>query len=699
MMAVPVLRGQWRTITLGDGTQVKVEAVGDEWCHFWRSATGNAYIEKNNVYVKTDVHKLQEAAEVKRTEVNAHRAARFEKYFGNQYGTISNGKRKAIGGFKQLTGVHKGLVLLVEFNDFHFLPEHTSDFYRRVLNDGGVMHADLAERGYGESVKQYFYDQSNDKFSVDFDVAPIIRMPKNHDSYTNDMRGIIRYAINELKQDPSYDWAQYDWDNDGEIDMVFVLYAGYGQATKTDDLTLIWPHESTIGYSKPNAGGKVFNTYACANEINWNFGEGDLDSGIGTFCHEFAHCLGYPDLYDICSNSGPGCNLTSMNYWDLLDSGSYNGGGFCSAPFSIYEKMTAGWITPAELEVDKEYNNLRPITDKDGGDVLVMTNPNNKNEFYAFEPIQNRSWATGFYGAKGLRILHIDYNANIWSYNLVNCAQYPNYNKRSRYTYIPADGSYVCEKTSQIKGDLYPYKGVREFAGEWSAGDQNGDKKCSIKLTDITLNEDNTVSFKTVLNEGTPNERPEGAVFYESFNKCIGTGGNDNIWRSNETDDLITDNVWTTTAGKGANKCAMFGTNTQVGIATTENIIIEPGEYIVKFKVGSYNTETGSITLGDPSNDNTFFEHTTFNVESDKWNECETYMKTDGNLSLRFRGPARKRWFLDEISIVKDGSSTGIQEITNAKATAKTPSFNLQGQKVDGGYRGIVIRNKKKFIK
>ena len=28
MMAVPALRGQWRTITLGDGSQVKVEAVG-----------------------------------------------------------------------------------------------------------------------------------------------------------------------------------------------------------------------------------------------------------------------------------------------------------------------------------------------------------------------------------------------------------------------------------------------------------------------------------------------------------------------------------------------------------------------------------------------------------------------------------------------------------------------------------------------
>lgn len=493
VMAVPVQRGQWKTITLDDGSILNVEAVGDEFCHYWRSSNGDAYILVDNKYVKTSAHELSESVARQRAEVSAVRAARFEKFFGNRFGERPD-DMKRLPELRQLTGVHKGLVLLVEFSDIHFEPIHTPEFYKKVLNEGSAGNPDLQARGYGESVKQYFFDQSNDNFSVDFDVSPIIRMPQDHSAYTHDVRSMIRYAIDVLQSDPDYDWTQYDWDDDGEVEMVFVLYAGYGQATKSDDTTLIWPHESTIGFNKPVIGGKTIDTYACSNEINWNWGNGDMDSGIGTFSHEFSHCLGYPDLYDVC---GACQDMTAMDYWDLLDAGSYNGSGFCPAPFSAYEKMTAGWLTPIELEVDKEYDHLRPITDKDGGDVYIMTNPNNNNEFYAFEPIQNTGWAEGFYHAKGLRVLHIDYEPNAWSYNLVNCAQRPVINNISRYTYIPADGSYECTMTSQIRGDLFPYKNNDYIELEWNTGDADGNTACSMRLYDIRLNDDNTVSFKT----------------------------------------------------------------------------------------------------------------------------------------------------------------------------------------------------------
>lgn len=697
-MAVPVQRGQWRTITLADGSQVRVEAVGDEFCHFWRSAAGDAYIQVGDKFVKTNAHELSEAAEAQRAEVYAHRAARFEKYFGHNFSDVSDGKKK-LPGFKQLTGVHKGLVLMMEFQDIHFLPEHTPDFYKRALNEGGVKHADLAARGYGESVKQYFLDQSNDKFTVDFDVAPILRMPKAHGSYTNGVRDMIRSAITELKKDPSYDWAQYDWDNDGEIDMVFVLYAGYGQATKTNDKTLIWPHESTISYNKPTAGGKTFDTYACANEINWNWGDGDLDSGIGTFCHEFAHCLGYPDLYDVCKNNDPeekGCGLTAMDYWDLLDSGSYNGSSFRPAPFSIYEKMTAGWITPKELEADKEYNNLRPITDKDGGDVFIMRNPNNKNEFYAFEPIQSRSWAAGFYNAKGLRVLHIDYDANAWSYNRVNCKEYPSITSHSRYTYIPADGSYVCETTSQIRGDLFPYNSKNHVELEWNKGDKDGNTECPIRLYGITLNSDNTISFKTEAVRSA--EAPEGALYYESFSKCSGEGGNDDTWSNIIFTDLVPDNNWIAPLGKGGRKCMIVGSNTQPGIATTDAIAFEPGEYKLSFKAGRYDNEVPKITLSDPNNATTTFGQTSFDLVAGKWNEFTTTITVGTTASIRFRASSKGRFFLDEVVVLPKGEADAIAPIMQNAECGMLNYFNLAGQRVGKDYRGIIIKNGKKYL-
>lgn len=43
-MAVPAKPGVWRTISLTDGTQVKVQLVGDEFMHFYQSADGTRYL-------------------------------------------------------------------------------------------------------------------------------------------------------------------------------------------------------------------------------------------------------------------------------------------------------------------------------------------------------------------------------------------------------------------------------------------------------------------------------------------------------------------------------------------------------------------------------------------------------------------------------------------------------------------------------
>lgn len=689
VMAVPVQKGQWKTITLADGSKVRVEAVGDELCHYWRSAAGDAYVQQNGVFVKADAHELEEAVESKRFEIGAQRDARFEKYFGNKFGVVAKDKQRL--GLKKLSGTKRGIVLLVEFSDTHFIEEHTTDFYLKVLNEGGP-----TERGYGKSVKQYFSDQSNDKFTVNFDVSPIIRMPNAHGKYTDNVPAMIRYAISELKsKNPNLNWDAYDWDNDGEIDMVFVLFAGYGQASKTDDETLIWPHESSFGYNKPVVGSKTVNTYACANEINWNWGDGDIDSGIGTFCHEFSHCLGYPDVYDPCY----GCSekgLSEMSYWDLLDSGSYNGDGFCPAPYSVFERWTAGWVNLVELEAGKEYNNLRPITDKDGGDVYVMTNPNNKNEFYAFEPIQNKDWASGFYKAQGLLVLHIDYADNPWNYNLVNCAKYPSINDHSRYTYVPADGSFVAEYTSQIRGDLFPYKTNNYIELEWNTGDKYGNKACPIIIRNIKLNSDNTVSYVTEKAEEPT--VPEGLVYYESFNKCSGTGGNDDVWSDIAIADLQADNEWTVAVGNGARKCALFGSNTQIGIATTAAITFEPGTYVLTFKAGRYGNEVPKITLSDPSNTTTTFSQTTFELTAGQWNDCKAVITVGEKANIRFRASSKGRWFLDEVMIQKaDADAIDVVTVPSA-ANKNAGAYNLNGQKVGAGYRGITIKNGKKFF-
>ena len=44
-MAVPAKRGVWKTLKLNDGTEVRVQLVGDEHAHFWVSEDGKTYIQ------------------------------------------------------------------------------------------------------------------------------------------------------------------------------------------------------------------------------------------------------------------------------------------------------------------------------------------------------------------------------------------------------------------------------------------------------------------------------------------------------------------------------------------------------------------------------------------------------------------------------------------------------------------------------
>ena len=44
MLAIPAKRGQWKTITLSDGRQVRVELRGDERAHWWEDSLHQRYV-------------------------------------------------------------------------------------------------------------------------------------------------------------------------------------------------------------------------------------------------------------------------------------------------------------------------------------------------------------------------------------------------------------------------------------------------------------------------------------------------------------------------------------------------------------------------------------------------------------------------------------------------------------------------------
>ena len=217
------------------------------------------------------------------------------------------------------------------------------------------------------------------------------------------------------KADSSVNFADYDWDGDGYVDQVYVVYAGKGEADGGASTT-IWPHEwslSSASYYGDGSGtltldGVKIDTYACGGELNGSTG---TIAGIGTMCHEFSHCLGYPDFYDTDYSGGQG-----MGEWDLMDSGSYNGkwngghsdwpemnAGYEPAGYTAFERWCAGWIEPIVLSDPQKITNMKPMggTQEGGivdhGDAYVIYMPGSKKtiegEYYMLENRQQAGWS------------------------------------------------------------------------------------------------------------------------------------------------------------------------------------------------------------------------------------------------------------------------------------------------------------------
>lgn len=341
-----------------------------------------------------------------------------------------------------VTGKRKGLVILVNFKDKKMQSKHTQAEWNDYFNKVGYN-----KYGNNGSVHDYFYAQSYGKLDLEFDVIGPVTVSKNMASYgANDAQGndidpagMIKEACELAYAKEKMDMSQYDWDGDGAVDQVYVIYAGYGEAAGGEANT-IWPHEWDIqggGYSLV-LGGQRIRTYACSSELNG--GSGTYISGIGTACHEFSHCMGIPDFYD---TAGGGC--FGMDAWDLMDYGSYGGDGYEPTGYNTYEKWVSGWIEPTILTEPCYIKNMKPLSD--APEACVVFNEANKNEYYIFENRQLKGTDVALPN-HGMLVIHVDYDQKVWFDNEVN-----NTSNHQRFTVVPADNKLTSET---VTGDTYP---------------------------------------------------------------------------------------------------------------------------------------------------------------------------------------------------------------------------------------------------
>ena len=367
-------------------------------------------------------------------------------------GAAHSQPRQVGGDFYQ--GVRHQLVIMASFKDKSFQDDEnmTIEKWNKVFNERNYVEGNLVG-----SVHDYFYAQSYGEFDLRFDLLYIalndsVKKYRSTGSYGDDENS--QYLVNDLAdvlQTYDIDWSKYDWNGDGFVNQLMIIFPGKGQ-NNGGGSNSIWPHQWWLSqrlkdrvpneYCEPRQmiyNGKEYwiDCYCALQEIagNKTFGS------FGTICHEYTHCFGFPDFY------GPS---QSPHNWDLMDYGNNNGSGLCPPGYSAHERFLMGWLKPIVLAEETSVTDMPALGDEP--QAYMICNDGYENEFYMVENRQQRGWDAELPGS-GLVVFHIDFDKDIW---LGINSEMPNMSSKLRYHIFPANN---IMSYKQSKGWAYPFDG------------------------------------------------------------------------------------------------------------------------------------------------------------------------------------------------------------------------------------------------
>ncbi len=387
LLAVPARPGFFRYVQ-PDGSAIMLQKVGDEFGHMILNEAGEAVeLGDDGFYHRLD----SGTAGLRRSAMRIRRAA-------------ARRLRQSRAPAKGIAfGQKHFLVILVEFSDLHFTVDNPNDAFTRLLNQPGY-----SGNGAVGSARDYYYENSHGFFEPVFDVYGPVEVGSGYayyganDSRGNDLRPHQAVIDACKKMDPEIDFSRYDLSGDGYVDMVFMYYAGYGEADYQGDRNVIWPHqwyiEGGAGVSFEVDGVKL-DSYACTNELNPD----DTMCGIGTACHEFGHAMGLPDFYD--TDYAKNGEASALFEYSLMCSGSYNNEGRTPPYFNMVERIMLGWL-PEDSILDFKSSGtvtIPPVNEN----VAYRTLTDMAGESFVYECRGESGWDAALPG-HGLLVYHMD---------------------------------------------------------------------------------------------------------------------------------------------------------------------------------------------------------------------------------------------------------------------------------------------------
>ena len=356
------------------------------------------------------------------------------------------------GQYLQHSGTPRVLTILAAFQDLDFVVNDPVKAFDQYLN--GDKQEDLGNKNQLNiaSVRQYFEICSHKQFSPQFDVVGPITLPQKMSYYGGSSSNgsddkFSDFCKDAMEQAKSLvnDWSVYDNDKDGRVELVCVIFAGFGQNQGGADST-IWAKASYQNL-KLNDALRI-SRFNCSPELFYPQYP-DYINGTGVFIHEFSHCMGLPDLY--VTNKNSYANNQGMEAYSVMDYGLYNYNSFAPCPYTAWEQEVMGWTEMEEIKLtdnsQQAFTNLSPVID--GGKAYKLVNADNDRDIIVMENVQQRGLNKKA-GGHGLLVYHVDY-----PYTSVNMNDSPNNNVgHPSVAVVPAGGLLIC---SYLRGSNKPY--------------------------------------------------------------------------------------------------------------------------------------------------------------------------------------------------------------------------------------------------
>ncbi len=333
-------------------------------------------------------------------------------------------------GTAPTTGTYSIPVLLVKFPDMQAPANLTLNVYNDVFNSSNYLS------GNGISVKEFYKHNSYNQLNITYDIYDWRQLPLSYSYYVSNPDQFSIDTINLFGTGSNaIDFTQYDSDNDGRLDGVVIVHAGFsGQEQSGHIISQARIYKYNNVY---NIQGKLYGNVAIvpsrhvANKCsNWNNNYGypsDCRTSIGIAVHEYAHVLGLPDLYAINYNGNQsGLGLKGHTVM-VLDSDLPQD---VKKPvnFDAWSKFFFGWLNPTVINL-REQANIYTLTPFDTTDsAYILHNPDTMGDREYFL-IVNRYISTisldrylfslipplaNEYG--GLDIFHVDENYIDYTY-------------------------------------------------------------------------------------------------------------------------------------------------------------------------------------------------------------------------------------------------------------------------------------------